>query len=123
MARVQMLLSITGGRPDGSEWPLAGQFLDCGDDEAASLVRGNMARWPADGAESAPDGAAGAPAGDETPGGDNGSQDDGDPSKPRVRDEKAAWEMHAVTLGVTPEVAAAMTKADLIAQYGTSPPA
>jgi hypothetical protein len=123
MARVQMLLSVTGGRGDGSEWPPAGGFLVCGDDEAAALVRGDMARWPADGAdgaEAAADGLAGAPAGDETPDGENDSQGGEDPSQPRVRDPKETWEMHAVTVhGVTPDLAAAMTKADLIGKFGS----
>lgn len=122
MARVQMLLSITGGRPDNTEWPLAGQFLDCGEDEARHLVRGNMARWPLDAAEQAADAPAASPAGDEAPDGESGSEGDEDPSKPRVRDDKATWEMHAVTLhGVSPELAAAMTKADLIDKYGGPP--
>lgn len=115
MARVQMLISITGGRGDGTEWPSAGQVLACGGEEAQALVRGGMAKWLPEAAESAADGPESAPAGDEADDGENGSQ-------PRVRDPKENWEMHAVTVhGVTPELAASMTKADLIQQYGTTP--
>ena len=124
MARVQMLLSITGGRPDNTEWPAAGQILDCGDGEARHLVDGGMARWapgeeravmPPSGAGQAGDAPGADPAAGEPPGPENGSESDG---KPLVRDPKQAWVDHAVAGGATPEEAAGMTKADLIEKFG-----
>ena len=126
MARVQMLLHITGGRADGTEWPHAGGFLSCEEREARELVAGGMARWlpgdagtvtvPPGTAQLAAETTAAAPAGDTSPAPENGPESDG---KPRVRDPKDVWEMHAITLGATPEMVAAMTKSDLIAQYGS----
>jgi hypothetical protein len=130
MARVQMLLSITGGRADGTEWPPSGGTLVCGEREARELVLGEMARWAPDGEERAvmPPPAAGtaatAPpdegAGDGPPDAEDGPDGDG---RPLVRDPKQTWEEHAVTLGATPEAAAAMTKADLVAKFGNGGPA
>ena len=124
MAKVRMLLSITGGRADGTEWPVAGEILDCEDGEAWDLVRGRNAEavdvpWEvaADGAEQAVAVPEGAPAPGESPDAQNGSESDG---KPRIRDPKDVWEMHAVSLGATPELVAAMTKKDLIDQYGST---
>ena len=123
MARVQMLQHISGGRPDNSEWPHAGEVLDCGEEEARRLVGGQLARWavepggeeravmPADRAELAADGPAAVPAGDEPSEAENGAQ-------PLVRDPKQAWVDHAVEQGADKETAAGMTKADLIEKYG-----
>ena len=133
MARVQMLQQISGGRGDNTAWPDAGGFLECDDDEARALVRAQHARWAddlpaelaADGAEPAVAAPAAAGPGDDMSGPENGSQDDdepADPSKPRVRDPKEAWEQHAVSnFQVHPAAAAAMTKAELIAQFGGTP--
>jgi hypothetical protein len=117
MARVVMSHYISGGRGDGAEWPHAGGVLECGDDEARALVAGGNARWPehagvaAPAAEPAATAPAAGPAGDEPPEPDSGSQG---VTAPSVREPKKTWEMHAVSLGVTAELAAAMTKADLI---------
>lgn len=122
MTRVRMLVDISGGRADGTEWPRHGLTLDCGDDEAGRLVAGGHAEWDSGGAEPAQDAPPAAGAGDGQPGPENGSQDDdspADPSKPRVRDPKETWEQHATTVhGVDPNMARSMTKSDLIAQYG-----
>lgn len=123
MARVHMLMHITGGRGDGYPWPAAGGLLECDEQEARDLVAGGMAAWAGTGTVVAPPPVAElavavpepVPAGDESPEAENGSESDG---KPRVRDPKEAWEMHAVTLGATPELVAAMSKKDLIDQYG-----
>jgi hypothetical protein len=111
MAKVRMLVSISGGRADQSDWPHAGEILECDDEEARELILGGNAVAAADGAERPP----GAPDAD---GADDGPQEPENGSQPRVRDPKEHWEMHAVNLGVSAELAAAMTKADLIAQYG-----
>jgi hypothetical protein len=121
MARVQMLIYVGGGRGDGSDWPPPGGILVCGDAEARDLIAGHLARWPPDeeravmppgGAEPAAGAPEGGDAGDEAADGESGSQ-------PRVRDPKETWEMHAVQVhGATPEIVAAMTKADLIENFG-----
>ena len=115
MAKVRMLVSISGGRADQSDWPHAGEILECGDQEAADLIQGGnavAAEPAADGAEDAQDAPGDGEAAD-------GSQEPENGSQPRVRDPKDVWEMHAVNLGVSADLAAAMTKADLIAQYGS----
>ena len=123
MARVVMLHWITGGRGDGTEWPHAGGELECGDGEARDLVAGGNARWVTSAPEPAAEPPAAAPAGDEPPEPENGSQDDdgdADSSRPRVRDPKEAWEQHAVTVhGIDVNTARSMTKSDLIAQFGS----
>lgn len=135
MARVQMLQQISGGRGDNTAWPDAGGFLECDDDEARALVRAQHARWADEPPATAtmpprePEPAVAAPpaagSGDDMSGPENGSQDDdepADPSKPRVRDPKEAWEQHAVSnFQVHPAAAAAMTKAELTAQFGGTP--
>lgn len=130
MTRVQMLIQVTGGHASGEEWPPPGGFLDTDDREARELVAGGIARpapdeeravMPPGDAEKPQDGAEAPDAGEGAPDAEDGSEDDGDddPSKPRVRDPKETWEAHAVSQGVTAEDAAAMTKADLIATYGS----
>ena len=127
MARVQMLLSITGGRADGSAWPSAGQSLDCEEREAQELVAGKMARWvpdeeraviPAGGAETTTAATVAVPAGSETPDAENGSESD----TPQVRDPKQTWVDHAIDQGASEDAVAAMTKADLVAQFGNGGP-
>jgi len=53
MAQVRMLHHISGGRGtysdttgawEGSEWPQAGEILECGDREAAELVAAGIAQ-------------------------------------------------------------------------------
>ena len=125
MARVQMLVSITGGRGDGTQWPPAGGVLVTGDDEARQLIRGGMARvapdeeravMPVAAAETAGGAAGAVPVTDETPAAGNAVE-----GAPTVRDNKDVWVDHAVAQGHSAEVAAQMTKADLIAKFGTTP--
>ena len=112
MAKVRMLVSISGGRADQSDWPHAGEILECDDEEARELILGGNAVAAADGAEEAQDAPEPADVDEGTDDAENGSQ-------PLVRDPKQAWVDHAVENGASPEEAAAMTKADLIAQYGS----
>ena len=136
MARVRMLVDISGGRGDGTEWPRYGTVLECGHHEAARLIVGGHAEWADDDVQPAvtppvtpppapePPVAASAavPGTVEVTEPENGSQDDEEPSdgsKPRVRDAKEVWEQHAITVhGVDVNAARSMTKADLIATYG-----
>jgi hypothetical protein len=124
MAKVRMLVTISGGRADGSEWPRTGQILECGDAEAAELCLGGNAEPCGDPLDApVPDGdATAAPAPDGEPSEpEEGSDGDTDPSKPRVRDPKEAWEMHAMTVhGVDINTARSMTKADLVAKFGST---
>jgi hypothetical protein len=88
-----MRYGISGGRADGTDWPLAGDLLECDDAEAEGLVAGQLADW-AD-----PEPAA------------------GESAPPAARANREAWEAHAVTLGLPAEAAAAMTKAQLMERF------
>ena len=167
--RVQMLVTISGGRADGSAWPEAGSELDLGDQEGADLCRARLARpvavpvapaettdgpsgdvetrsagggggggTPAethlvvspgtsrsgnigDSGESAaaapPDGAPALPPQDHPA----GPPQDAQPAaveRPAVNAPKVDWVAHAVSQGHDSDAAAAMTKAELLAQYG-----
>lgn len=126
MAQVRMLVDISGGRADGTAWPQYGTVLVCGDREAedhiatgrAERVPGVPEDTPQDGSPPAAEAPAEVPAGDEPPGPEDGSEGVDADGKPLVRDPKQAWADHAVAQGCDAAVAASMTKADLIAQYG-----
>ncbi len=122
--RVRMTEHISGGRGDGTEWPAKHGFLVCGQQEAEDLVRAKLATdaMPLPGGQQDADSGS-QPSGDDGEGDggsgpENGSEGTGEDGKPLVRDPKQAWVDHAVAQGADPETAAAMTKADLIAQYG-----
>jgi len=124
MAVVRMRTHISGGRGDGSEWPHTGGLLECGDGEAADLIRGGLA-WPADDATPAVPAQTEPEEGDSTPEAaqavsvaPDATGDPEDPDSPAVRAAKAEWVDHAVAKGFSRQVAEAMTKADLVAQFG-----
>ena len=123
MARVRMLVDISGGRGDGTEWPRYGAVLECGDHEAARLVAGGHAEPDPDDAQPAVAAPEAVPAVIESPEPENDAEDDtdADPSKPRVRDAKDIWEQHAMTVhGLDVNTARSMSKKELIDAYGKS---
>ena len=87
MTRVRMLVDISGGRADGTEWPRHGLTLDCGDRESQALVAAGHAEWAEDGAQIAAAAPAGTVVTDASQEPENGFQDDdspADPAKPRA---------------------------------------
>jgi hypothetical protein len=147
MRTVRMRYHVTGGRPDGTDWPDLNETLTCEDGEAAELVAYGMADWadldaevtappadppadpPAEAVPAEPPAAAddAAPAGEPAPAAaeepdgpppSGGPAPDGRPTPPPVRAPRADWAAHAVGLGVAPADVDEMTKAQLIAQYG-----
>lgn len=128
--KVQMLVSISGGRPNGP-WPVAGQPLTVEDWEADHLIRGGLARpWP--GEDSLPVPAAAVPAVTEpaaaqaqagtpaaVPSGPAATGTEGTaagPPKPFA--PKQAWIDWAIAKGAAEEEASALTKAELQEIYG-----
>ena len=114
---VQMIVQMSGHRPDGSPWPGAGSVLDLEDWEAEHLVRGEMARpagdapVPEPAAEMAADGAEEAaepPPLAEPP-----------TSTPRAIQPKADWIAWAMVNGLSQDEANALTKAELMERYGS----
>jgi hypothetical protein len=120
--KVAMRIKISGGRGDGTEWPDPGVPFDVDDAEGTHLCAAGLAYPVAElGAPvEVPDGQA---AGVEMRDGydDGGVLPAGVNLAPRpiVNSPKAAWTEYAISQGADPDEAAAMTKAQLIASYGT----
>ena len=120
--RVQMLVTISGGRADGRDWPPAGAELDLSDGEGMDLCAARLARPVA---VAAPvETAVPEPAAVETRA-EPDPEPDPEPApvpvveRPAVNAPKDAWVAHAVSQGHDPAAAAAATKTDLLAAaYG-----
>lgn len=114
---VQMLLTISGGRHDGTQWPPRGWIFEIGDAEGRDLVAGGMAVQVAPPAppkpvakpEPAPEPVA-KPA-DDRPVADEMPQ-------PSPTDPKAAWVEYAVSRGAARSEAQAQTQKQLQLAYG-----
>src|SRR5260221_9266475 len=104
--KIRMLIKISGGRGDGTEWPDPGTDFYVDDAEGAHLCAARLAvpvaEEPYTEIRSEPDLALVPTAA----------------GKPIVNAPKAAWVDHAVTRGVDRGEAQAMSKADLIARFG-----
>jgi len=98
----------------------ATHFLAAGDPVPGDLPPGVRLVGPGAPAEEAGD-EADAAAEQEAGAEDPGKQAAGDepPAPPKVNDPKAAWVDHAVSQGLSPEEAAAKTKAQLIEDHGS----
>jgi hypothetical protein len=131
-----MVLSISGGRHDGREWPDAGQPLVLTDEEAADVVRGGMAVWdepsgwdkapapvtvPAVGdivSEPSPTAAGPRPVPEPAPE-PVPAQEQGEVSEAPVSyAPKQAWVNWAMAHGASEDEANMMTKAQLMEVYG-----
>lgn len=104
--KVRMIVPISGGRGDGTEWPHPGGILEVDDEEGRHLCQARLA----------------VPVADETGPVTDLDPDMADPTrggvKPIVNSPKAAWAAYAVSLGADRAEAEAMTKAQLIESYG-----
>jgi hypothetical protein len=139
---VEMMLTISGGRADGREWPDAGYLIEIPEDEAQDLIRARIAvradppREPdvpvvpvpsgppveaivsepsATGAGPVPE-AVPEPVPEPEPVTPVAEEDSGDPPKPA--DPKADWVTYAVAHGANPSDAEASTKVQLMQAYG-----
>src|ERR1700722_1883016 len=121
MAKVRMLVSISGGRGDGSDWPGSGGIVECGDAEASDLcLAGHAERLdvPQEAAAPAQDATEAPEPHDEPSEPEEGSDGDADGGQPRVRDPKEVWETFAMEVhGLDVNAARSMSKADLIASF------
>src|SRR5262250_2326262 len=99
---IRMLVKISGGRGDGTDWPDPGGVLEVDDDEGAHLCAGRLATLL------------------EIPGAVQAPADPGGPVvaavvKPIVNSPKADWVEYAVAHGTGRAEAEAMKKTELIA--------
>jgi hypothetical protein len=114
-----MLVSISGGRGDGSAWPHAGGELDVDEAEGAALCAGNLAVPVPQAPEETPEGTLAASAearGAESPAG--APETAGATARPGVNAPKAAWVAYAAAQGLPGEEAAGLSKTELITRYG-----
>ena len=94
--KVRMVAQRTGPRYDGQDWPGPGGEIDLPEEEAGALVAaGDAVQLPGPEPEEARV-----------------------PDRPIVNAPKEDWVAYAVSQGTDPAAAEAMTKADLLAQYG-----
>ena len=84
MARVRLLMQMSGPRPDGTVWPGYKEVLDCGDDEAAFLLNAGIAEPAEDEATPEPPALPEPPAGDPVPAKPRAAQTRTASSKPRI---------------------------------------
>jgi len=114
--QVQMLETISGSHASGQPWPVAGEIAELDDWEAEHVIRGGMAR-PVD-APVEPE----VPAGPEVP--EEPLPEEPAPSgeipvaPPKAIQPKADWVAWAVVNGLPEDDANALTKAELMEQYG-----
>ena len=122
--KVAMLVRISGGRGDGTQWPDLGVPFHVDDAEGAHLCAGGLAYPVAE--EPYTETRTVYDAGDVLPEGvslafnDTGDAESLVPPvpKPIVNSPKAAWVEHAVARGAGYDEAHAMKKSELIARYG-----
>jgi hypothetical protein len=117
--RVRMLVSISGGRGDGTVWPHAGGELDVDDAEGAELCAARLAVPVPQAAVETPEGTLRASEerrGAESPA--EATEGTGTIQSPAQNAPKAAWVAYAAARGMPEDEAAAMSKADLIAALG-----
>ena len=116
---VQMFHYISGGRPDGSQWPGAGGLLEVSDDEGESLIQGGNAKRAAAPPRPAEEPVKSvlkvAPPPEEL---DQIPAPPGYHAEPVPSDPKPAWVEWAVHQGADRDEALQMTKAELQATYG-----
>ena len=119
MAWVRMRHYISGGRPDGSQWPGDGGLLECSEDEARDLIRAQMADH-AEAPQPAAKPAVREPVKSVTVAAPPEEQPDAleEASVPASSDPKTAWIEYAVSQGADEAEAARMSKADLQSRYG-----
>lgn len=117
---VRMLTYVSGGRHDGTSWPVAGTVLVLPEAEARDLIRAEIAvevPMPEKTPEPAPDPAP-EPASEPARGPEPGPVVAPETGQPAPADPKQVWIDYAVSQGLSPDEAAAMTKADLMSRYG-----
>jgi hypothetical protein len=128
---VQMLITISGGRADGTNWPDRYGVLEVPDHEGRDLIRARhaipadppavtagpgTARVTAAAAPVIPEQAAAVPEGIPEPAA--AVPVPAETPAPGPADLKAAWVDYAVSQGTDRGQAEAMTKADLMSRYG-----
>ena len=130
MAKVLMIVTMSGTRADGRPWPAAGQVLDTEDWEAEHLVRGTIAvPWqeaeqPVQQEEPEPVQQdyfrpVGSPDPSVTPPVEADSAGPVErPSSPKPVQPKADWVAWAVSQGAAEEDVRDLTKAELMERYG-----
>jgi hypothetical protein len=114
-----MLVSVSGGRGDGSVWPHAGGELDVDDAEGAELCAGRLAVPVPQAAVETPE--DGLKASEETRGAESPAEALEEAraiQSPAQNAPKASWVAYAVAQGMPEDEAAGMSKADLIAALG-----
>ena len=132
--KVQMIVTMSGSRPDGRPWPAAGYLLDVEDWEAEHLVRGAMAvphheppppepepePWVPMASTPAPDQFQMVPP--DVPGPEVVMEPEQTPLSerraPKPVHPKADWVAWAVKSGAAEEDVRELTKAELMERYG-----
>ena len=127
---IHLISYISGGRPDGTQWPPAGYIFEVDDWEGDHLIRGGMAvkterpqgipeRKKAEASEAPPvsaEGVVSQPS--HTAAGPAGEEQQAAPETPNPSDPRQAWVDYAISKGVAAAEIAKMTKADLQSRYG-----
>lgn len=119
--KVRMIVPISGGRGDGTDWPGPGGIVEVDDEEGRHLCQARLAVPVITDAAEIPERPDAAIEVRAAPGAAETAPEDlaaAAPAPPRVNAPRADWAAHAISRGADPDAVDEMTKAALIARYG-----